>query len=89
MKVYHYKNTPIIQIVDVSDGWVILESEKNHPNGISNLYKIDQSHKEIWRGTALWGWLRCDNDILIVEDSYGEGKLNHHTGEIKDLKIIK
>lgn len=48
MKDLRPRHTSIRQIIDIGDGFIILENPFKFPQGESNLYKIDYDFKPIW-----------------------------------------
>lgn len=94
MKILEPKHTPIVKIVDVGDGWIVLESRFNHPDFTSNLYKVDRDFKEVWvaedRGCkAKYELLIIESGQLIVYDNYGQALLDPDTGLTSNWRVTK
>jgi|GEM_PF-1188589 hypothetical protein len=84
--------TAIKRIIDVVDGFIILEDENGYEGkSKSNIYKIDKEFKILWEikepspGQILFKHIECIGGVLYVWNlASGRGELDPATGEVKN-----
>lgn len=68
----HSRHTGIDEILDVGNGFIILERFENYPEGESNLYKVSYSFAAIW-----------DAEVPRINTTYLDGLTIERPGVIK------
>ncbi len=85
MKVLKPKVDSIITLVDVGDGFILLEDYRKYVPGTSNLYKVDNDFQTTWTASPVDGFYRgigIREGILTVFDDSGYAVLDAKSGEV-------
>ena len=88
-----YRYTYILEIIEVDDGFLILENWNNTPVGKSNLYKINKDFSPAWEAKPLQKEIitniYLDGPIVKVSLGSGEATLNVSTGDLSALTFSR